>query len=62
MTVIHNGVVVHDAAEFHGKTVHGKPAVYVPHEDAQPFSLQDHNDDQPVRFRNIWIRKLSAAE
>jgi hypothetical protein len=44
MTVIHNGVVVHHAVErpFTGQQF--------------GFSLQDHNN--PVRYRNIWVRPL----
>lgn len=62
VTVIHNGVVVQDAKEFHGITVHGRRTAYQPHGDEGPISLQDHNDDQPVRFRNIWVRPLKDPE
>ncbi len=53
-TVIHNGVLVQDhipvegksttAAKFSGATAQG------------PLVLQDHGN--PVRYRNVWIRKL----
>lgn len=56
VTVFHNGVLVHDGAAFHGRTVHGRPAEYEPHGDAGPIMLQDHGD--PVRFRTIWVREL----
>lgn len=56
MTVIHNGVLVHDAVELQGRTAHRVRAQYAPHEDRRPLSLQDHGD--AVRFRNIWIREL----
>lgn len=62
VTVIHNGVVVQDATEFHGFTVHGKRTEYQPHEEKAPIHLQDHNDNQPVRFRNIWVREIGSAE
>jgi hypothetical protein len=49
ITVLHNGVKIHDAAEV--KTVTGgawgKPA------PTGPIRLQDHGN--PTRFRNIWI-------
>jgi len=55
-TVFHNGVLVQDNVAFTGRTVHGRRAVYEPHEDRLPLVLQDHGD--PVRFRNIWVREL----
>jgi hypothetical protein len=55
-TVFHNGVLVQDNVAFTGRTVHGRKAVYEPHEDRLPLVLQDHGD--PVRFRNIWVREL----
>jgi len=33
---------------------------YTPHAAEEPLSLQDHN--QPVRYRNIWIRKLAPSD
>jgi Domain of Unknown Function (DUF1080) len=55
-TVFHNGVLVQDAAEFTGRTVHGRSARYEAHADSLPLMLQDHGE--PVRFRNIWLRQL----
>lgn len=55
-TVLHNGVLVHDAVEFAGRTVFNRPATYQPHADKLPLSLQDHGN--PIRFRNIWVREL----
>jgi len=53
-TVLHNGVLIQDhvpipgeataAAEFSGIAAKG------------PLFLQDHGN--PVRYRNIWVRKL----
>lgn len=56
ITMFHNGVLVHDAAEFAGRTVHGRRATYAPHADRLPVALQDH--EHPVRYRNIWVRQL----
>ncbi len=57
ITVFHNGVVVQNNVEIKGATAHKKKAKYNPHADKLPLSLQDHNN--PMRFRNIWIRELS---
>jgi hypothetical protein len=56
VTVLHNGVLVHHARELLGATRHAAVATYAPHEPQGPLVLQDHGD--PVRFRNIWIRRL----
>ncbi|MCY2959393.1 MAG: DUF1080 domain-containing protein [Planctomycetota bacterium] len=56
VTVVHNGVVVHANQAFLGATQHRAVATYSPHEPELPLALQDHGD--PVRYRNIWIRKL----
>ncbi len=56
VTVLHNGVLVHDAAPFLGATRHKEVARYEPHDDALPLQLQDHGN--PVRFRNVWVRPL----
>lgn len=51
ITVVHNGVTVHDNLELPRPTpggVSGEDAV------AGPLLLQDHRDD--VKFRNIWFK------
>ena len=60
VTVFHNGVLVQDNVELTGPTGHGKRPPYTPHAEKLPLALQDH--DNPVRFRNIWIRKLKAPD
>ena len=56
ITVLHNGVVVHNNVEIMGPTAHKRKAKYRRHGDKGPISLQDHGN--PMRFRNIWIREL----
>ncbi len=56
MTVFHNGVLVQDHAVLIGPTRHRQRPGFEPHPDRLPIGLQDH--DHPVRFRNIWLRKL----
>ena len=48
VTVLHNGVAVHHALEFTNRM------------SEAPLSLQDHNN--PMRFRNIWVRKLPGYD
>lgn len=55
ITVLHNGVLIHNHVEIKGTTTHmGKPS-YKPHPEKLPLTLQDHGN--PVSFRNIWIRE-----
>jgi hypothetical protein len=60
ITVIHNGVVVQHATQALG------PTSWVHHKKTDPnateghIGLQDHGN--PVRFRNIWVRKLDTAQ
>jgi hypothetical protein len=57
MTVLHNGILVHDHDAILGATAHRALATYTAHGPAAPLKLQDHGD--PVRYRNIWIRRLA---
>lgn len=56
MTVLHNGVLVQYNSVLQGPTAFIGEPYYVPHADKLPIVLQDH--DNPVRFRNIWVREL----
>ena len=58
VTIIHNGVLVQNNTELLGGTTHKRVAKYASHPDKAPIRLQDHNDNQEVRYRNIWIRPL----
>src|SRR5689334_21469910 len=55
-TVLFNGVLVHNHQAQLGTTIWRQVAKYTPHPAEEPLSLQDHS--QPVRYRNIWIRRL----
>ena len=60
VTVIHNGVVVHNHTAILGTTGHRVLASYSAHPTTAPLMLQDHA--HPVRYRNIWIRSLKAYD
>lgn len=58
-TVLHNGVLIHHAAELIGPTLHKRVSSYpTQHPEKAPLMLQWHSD--PVEFRNIWIRELGT--
>ena len=56
VSVLHNGVVVHNATAFWGPTAHKKIDPYTPDTAKGPIALQDHGN--PVRYRNVWIRAI----
>lgn len=56
VTVFHNGVLVQNDAVLLGGTKHRSLPDASPHPVPAPIRLQAHGS--PVRFRNIWVRKL----
>ncbi len=60
VTVLHNGVLIHNNTEIQGTTSWTDAPRYQPHGPRQPLRLQNHGN--PVRFRNIWIRDLMERE
>jgi len=57
VTVLHNGVLVHHNQKIYGPTGHRiLPKYDKPIPEKLPLSLSAHNN--PVRFRNIWLRPL----
>jgi hypothetical protein len=60
-TVFWNGVVVHNRQEVMGATAYRNVAQYArPHPPELPLMIQDHAN--PVRFRNIWVRRMGAYD
>ncbi|MGB2403033.1 MAG: family 16 glycoside hydrolase [Akkermansiaceae bacterium] len=54
ITVLHNGVKVHDRQEIYGPTKPKVAASYpAKHPEKAPIRLQWHQD--PIEFRNIWV-------
>jgi hypothetical protein len=56
LTLFWNGILVQDRVEVRGTTTHNGAPSYKAYAAEQPLSLQEHGD--PVRFRNIWVRRL----
>jgi hypothetical protein len=56
VTVIHNGVLLHHRQEILGPMRHKLVTQYEPHAAEAPLILQMHSN--PVRYRNIWARRL----
>lgn len=59
LTVLHNGVLVQNHTELLGETAWDSPPVHKPHGPG-PIRLQFHGN--PVRFRNIWVRRLDNPQ
>jgi hypothetical protein len=59
-TVFLNGVLLHNHKELMGSTVHRALAKYKDQPAEDSLVLQDHQ--QPVRYRNIWIRRLGGYD
>ena len=60
LTVLLNGVLLHHHKEVMGPTVHRALAKYTRHPTEEALVLQDHQ--QPVRYRNIWIRRVGGYD
>ncbi len=60
-TVFYNGVMVHNRKQSLGPMVYRQVAHYTPQPAEDSLMLQDHNSN-PVRYRNIWIRRLSGYD
>lgn len=58
ITVLHNGVLVQWNYDLKGDTPFMVPPSYKKHAEKLPLVLYYHND--PVEFRNIWIRDLAG--
>ncbi len=56
LTVFHNGLMVHNHQALIGGTGHRSVGKYQAHAAELPIKLQDHGN--PVRYRNIWVRRL----
>jgi hypothetical protein len=61
VTVFWNGVMVHNRRVVQGPTSPTATThTYAQHDAELPLTLQNHNN--PVSFRNIWIRRLTKYD
>ncbi len=60
VTMLHNGVLVHNHTAPIGAMAYRAVGKYTPHGPKGPIVLQDHGN--PVRFRNIWVRPIKAYD
>jgi len=60
LTVLHNGVLIHNHTAVKGVTIWNAPPTYKAHGDKMPLHIQYHGN--PVRFRNIWVREPGKME
>lgn len=56
MTALLNGVLIQNDYVLRGPTEYLAIPHYEAHQEKFPLHLQDHNN--PVSFRNIWVREL----
>jgi hypothetical protein len=56
VSVLHNGVAIHNHTEILGATAWEAAPKYTAHPPKAPLHVQFHGN--PVHFRNIWIREL----
>ncbi|HEX2855812.1 MAG TPA: DUF1080 domain-containing protein [Opitutaceae bacterium] len=60
VTAFHNGVLVQHDVVLKGPTSYRGTPPYKAHAAKLPLVLQDHNN--PIAFRNIWVRELNLPE
>ncbi len=60
VTVLLNGVILHNRKEVMGRMTHRTVGTYAPHAPELPLALQDH--DTKVRYRNIWVRRVGGYD
>jgi hypothetical protein len=56
MTVVHNGILIQNNEILRGETTYLVSGSYAAQPEQAPLQLQDHS--HPVRYRNIWARRL----
>ena len=60
VTVFWNGVMVHNRRLVNGPTSPLTVHQYIAHDPELPLVIQNHGN--PVRFRNVWVRRLKGYD
>jgi hypothetical protein len=60
VTVLWNGVLVHNRRIVNGPTSPLTVHQYIAHDPELPLVIQNHGN--PVRFRNVWVRRLKGYD
>ena len=60
VTVFWNGVLVHNRRLVNGPTSPLTVHQYIAHDPELPLVIQNHGN--PVRFRNVWVRRLKGYD
>lgn len=62
LTLFFNGVLVQNHEQLNGPTGYRVSLPYQKHDPEEPLLLQDHASSRPVRYRNIWVRRIAPPE
>jgi hypothetical protein len=62
VTLLFNGVAVHNRQEVVGPMMHRGIRKYEPHGTEESLCLQDHDPTTHVRYRNIWVRRIKGYD
>ena len=62
ITLFFNGVLVQNHEGLNGPTEYRVSMPYKQHDPEEPLLLQDHASSRPVRYRNIWVRRIAPPE
>jgi hypothetical protein len=60
VTMLHNGILIHNHTAVLGPMAFRSQPKYRPHGPKGPILLQDHG--HPVRYRNIWVREIKGYD
>jgi hypothetical protein len=59
-TVFLNGILLHNRKEVIGEMAHRVVGTYKGHAAEESLALQDHG--VPVKYRNVWVRRLKGYD